>query len=119
MDFAFVKRMEADRIQRDKRKKARQESKANLTKVKMSPEVKRMIDDENEKCLKEKTPQDKDPVSKKLFFNIPKEVEDVETRCYKERMEKTMDYDEKLGRRQKEHDEFKAHMDKCEAEENK
>ena len=57
VNFEFVKRMEVDRTQREERKRAREENKAKLSKVKMSPAVDRMINEEVEKRLKEKTPQ--------------------------------------------------------------
>ena len=65
VNFEFVTRMEVERTQREERKRAREEKKAKLSKVKMSPAINRMIDEEVEKRLKEKTPQKKkDPVSK-------------------------------------------------------
>ena len=70
VNFDFVKRLEVNRAQREQKKKVREEKNPKLTKAEMSPAVNRMIDEEVEKRLKEKTPQkDKGSVSKKLFFD--------------------------------------------------
>ena len=80
---------EDDRVQRERRKVERSIKAKVITKAKTSPIVDRMIKEEVEKRLREKTPQMKnDPVSKKLFFNTPKEDEDEPVRCYNERLEK-------------------------------
>jgi len=120
VDFEFVKQMEIDRAQRERRKVERSIKAKVITKAKTSPIVDRMIKEEVEKRLREKTPQIKnDPVSKKLFFNTPDD-ENVDARLYRERMEKAMEYDESLRRRREgreEQDKFKEHMEKREAEE--
>ena len=55
VDFDFVEKMEAERIQREERRKARAAKTALLNKVKMSPVLERMIEGEVEKRFQEKS----------------------------------------------------------------